>query len=515
MAESTPRPIDNILDKAFLVARHMEHRDIKPFHLLKTIVDDTNASNFLAEQGFPINDVRTAVDTICQDLERDGSNNGFSSLFEKHAQNMSYDEFTIYICRMAQKLADKRKNPSPGYLEMLYFLNADGDEASKTAIRHFTGITFDDIIHMIGRPSNKIESPAEEPQVLSPEQLQEKRHKIIHMDEIMKKNIIGQDAAITLLHKALKRNLAGLKAPNKPQGTFLFPGPTGVGKTEVAKQLAELQGVELVRIDMSELMEKHSVSKLIGSPPGYMGCDEKSIFESTVGKHKDCVLLLDEVEKAHPEVFNILLQVMDNGEVTCSNGEKVSFRNTTIIMSSNAGAEEATAPKKTFSMIPAEDESSNETDSYKTAVNGIFRPEFRNRLDAVVPFDVLSKPDMVKIAGIMIERLNTLEAAQSYDLNFKATPETLTALVDISYDPTMGARPLERAINEQIKDVLADYILDGNLSEAEITIGHDGNEFTFHQTAKPRQRASTNDNFQESEHYTDNGAPYMNGAPAL
>ena len=268
--------------------------------------------------------------------------------------------------------------------------------------------------------------------------------------------VFGQDEAITKLSTAIKLARAGLREPNKPIGCYLFSGPTGVGKTEVTKQLADIMGVHLERFDMSEYMERHAVSRLIGAPPGYVGFDQGGLLTDAVDQHPHCVLLLDEIEKAHPDLFNILLQVMDNGTLTDSNGKKVDFRNVILVMTTNAGAADAQKEAIGFGR-------GKKTDEADKAVEKLFTPEFRNRLDAVIPFAPLSAESISRVVEKFVLQLE----AQLIDrgVTFELTPDATAWLADRGYDSRFGARPLGRVIQEHIKKPLADQILFGELKK--------------------------------------------------
>ena len=272
----------------------------------------------------------------------------------------------------------------------------------------------------------------------------------------LKRVVFGQDRAIEALSSAIKLSRAGLREPEKPIGNYLFTGPTGVGKTEVAKQLANTLGVELLRFDMSEYMEKHTVSRLIGAPPGYVGFDQGGLLTDGVDQHPHCVLLLDEMEKAHPDVYNILLQVMDNGKLTDHNGRTVDFRNVVLIMTSNAGASEQAKEALGFGRSRREGEDT-------AAVERQFTPEFRNRLDAVISFAPLPKETILQVVEKFVLQLE----AQLLDRNvqIELMPEAAEWLGEKGYDEKMGARPLGRVIQENIKKPLAEELLFGNLTK--------------------------------------------------
>jgi ATP-dependent Clp protease ATP-binding subunit ClpA len=274
------------------------------------------------------------------------------------------------------------------------------------------------------------------------------------LEASLKRVVFGQDKAIESLASAIKLARAGLREPEKPIGNYLFTGPTGVGKTEVAKQLADTLGVQLLRFDMSEYMEKHTVSRLIGAPPGYVGFDQGGLLTDGVDQHPHCVLLLDEMEKAHPDVYNILLQVMDNGKLTDHNGRTVDFRNVVLIMTSNAGAAEQAKNALGFGRERREGED-------MAAVERTFSPEFRNRLDAVIPFAPLPKEVILRVVEKFVLQLE----AQLMDRNvqIELLPEAAEWLGEKGYDDKMGARPLGRIIQENIKKPLAEELLFGKL----------------------------------------------------
>jgi ATP-dependent Clp protease ATP-binding subunit ClpA len=277
-----------------------------------------------------------------------------------------------------------------------------------------------------------------------------------NLEHDLKTLVFDQDNAINILGDAIKLSRAGLRDADKPIGCFLFSGPTGVGKTEVARQLAKTMGVELARFDMSEYMERHSVSRLIGSPPGYVGFDQGGLLTDKVDQQPHCVLLLDEIEKAHPDIYNILLQVMDYGKLTDNNGKTVDFRNVILIMTTNAGAAE-------LAKAPIGFERSARVDEDKEAINKMFTPEFRNRLDAIVPFKALAQETMVRVVDKFIAQLEVQLTEKNVAIVL--SDEAREWLATKGYDPSMGARPLTRVIQEHVKKPLAEEILFGGLNE--------------------------------------------------
>ena len=291
------------------------------------------------------------------------------------------------------------------------------------------------------------------------------------LEKTLHKRVIGQEEAVTAVAKAVRRGRVGLKDPNRPIGSFLFLGPTGVGKTELSKALAEaLFGDEnaMIRVDMSEYMEKHSVSKMIGSPPGYVGHDDGGQLSEQVRRHPYSVVLFDEIEKAHPDVFNILLQVLDDGHITDSQGRKVDFRNTVIIMTSNAGAQAIIDPKR-LGFVTKEDKGVDYKRMKSNVMNEIklvFRPEFLNRIDEIIVFHSLGSDEMKKITGLMCKEI-TKRAKEQLNITLTIRDSVKKHIVETGTDQKYGARPLRRAIQNQLEDALADAILSGEIKSGD------------------------------------------------
>ena len=286
-----------------------------------------------------------------------------------------------------------------------------------------------------------------------------------HLADNLKTKVFGQDQAIDALASAIKMARSGLKQPDKPIGSFLFAGPTGVGKTEVARQLAALLDLPLLRFDMSEYMERHAISRLIGSPPGYVGFEQGGLLTESISKQPYCVLLLDEIEKAHPDIFNVLLQVMDYAKLTDNNGRSADFRNVILIMTTNAGAAELARPDFGFTGQRAQADS-------MAIIEKNFTPEFRNRLDAIIPFAALKQEVIAKVVDKFLLVLEQQLLAKQVVVQF--TPSLHRFLAENGFDATMGARPMQRLIQDCIRKVLADELLFGRLSEGgEVTIDYD------------------------------------------
>jgi ATP-dependent Clp protease ATP-binding subunit ClpA len=274
------------------------------------------------------------------------------------------------------------------------------------------------------------------------------------LEKNLKLVVFGQDPAIEALASSIKLSRAGLKEGEKPIGSYLFAGPTGVGKTEVSRQLAKIMGVELVRFDMSEYMERHTVSRLIGAPPGYIGFDQGGLLTEAVVKNPHCILLMDEIEKAHPDVFNLLLQVMDHGTLTDNNGRKADFRNVVLVMTTNAGAQEMSRASIGFTQ---QDHASDSTEVLKRA----FTPEFRNRLDSIIQFAALD-PDVIRtvVDKFMVELQVQLDDKK---VSLHVDEDAIDWFVANGYDKSMGARPMLRLVQTKIKKPLAEDILFGKL----------------------------------------------------
>ncbi|MBZ4201083.1 MAG: ATP-dependent Clp protease ATP-binding subunit ClpA [Methylotenera sp.] len=309
------------------------------------------------------------------------------------------------------------------------------------------------------------------------------------LERDLKAVVFGQNKAIEVLSSAVKMARSGLGQTNKPIGNFLFSGPTGVGKTEVAKQLAYIMGIELIRFDMSEYMERHAVSRLIGAPPGYIGFEQGGLMTEAVNKHPYCVLLLDEIEKAHPDIFNVLLQVMDHGTLTDNNGRKADFRNATIIMTTNAGAENLSKSNMGFT-------SAKQAGDEQADIKRLFSPEFRNRLDATVSFAALSQDIIIRVVDKFLIQLED----QLHDKKVEATfsDALKTYLGKKGFDPLMGARPMARLIQDTIRKALADELLFGKLANGgAVHVDIDENEqvqliFSNDATAAPASMATAN-----------------------
>jgi ATP-dependent Clp protease ATP-binding subunit ClpB len=311
--------------------------------------------------------------------------------------------------------------------------------------------------------------------------LQSEREKLLHLEEELHKRVVGQDTAIEAISDAIRRSRAGLQDENRPIGSFIFLGTTGVGKTELAKALAEFlfnSDTAMVRIDMSEYQERHSVSRLIGAPPGYVGYDESGQLTEAVRRKPYSVVLLDEIEKAHPDVFNILLQVLDDGRLTDNKGRVVDFKNTIIIMTSNIGSH---IIQEQFAKLTDDNREEVVEDTRKEVMDLLkktIRPEFLNRIDEVIMFTPLTKEEIHDIVGLMF--LHVRKMLERNNIHVEISDHAVTRLAEIGYDPQFGARPLKRVIQKEVLNALSKMILAGKISSEE-TIGIDfaDDQFTF------------------------------------
>lgn len=313
---------------------------------------------------------------------------------------------------------------------------------------------------------------------------EEESQRLLHLEEVLHKRVIGQDEAVKALAKAVRRGRVGLKDPNRPIGSFLFLGPTGVGKTELSKALAEaLFGDEnaMVRIDMSEYMEKHSVSRMVGSPPGYVGYEEGGQLSEKVRRNPYSVVLFDEIEKASPEVFNILLQVLDDGHITDGQGRKVDFKNTVIIMTSNAGARSIAAPKRLgFTSVETPEQSYEMMKkSVMDEIKTIFKPEFLNRIDDIIVFHPLEKEEITRIVRLLTDVM-AKRVKENMNITVSFTKKAIEKIAEEGYDKAYGARPLRRAIQSKIEDAFAEEYLLGNIKAGDkVSVGLKTNGFSF------------------------------------
>ena len=377
---------------------------------------------------------------------------GLKSRFEEHHSVKYSSAAIISAAELAAKFINDRHLPDKA-IDVIDEAGAAQRILPKSRQKKLIGKTeIEEIVAKIARiPSQHVSS--------------DDRSTLKSLDRDLKTVVFGQDKAIEALTRAIKMSRSGLGNPQKPIGSFLFSGPTGVGKTEVARQLAYCMGIELIRFDMSEYMERHAVSRLIGAPPGYVGFDQGGLLTEAVTKKPHAVLLLDEIEKAHPDIFNILLQVMDHGTLTDNNGRKADFRNIVIIMTTNAGAE---ALQKTTMGFTSSKQIGDEMGEIKR----LFTPEFRNRLDATISFAALDTEVILRVVEKFLMQLEGQLHEKKVEAIF--TDSLKTWLAEHGFDPLMGARPMARLIQDTIRSALADELLFGRLaSGGRVTIDLD------------------------------------------
>ena len=397
-----------------------------------------------------LDDLRTAKETAIENQN-----------FDRAAQ-LRQDELTLKaeLNRQQQKMASRTAAKGD------YRLKVTGEDVAKV-VAEWTGV-----------PLTQLKKSESE--------------RLVNLERVLHRRVIGQEEAVSAVAKAIRRARSGLKDPNRPIGSFMFLGPTGVGKTELAKALAEAMfGSEdnMIRIDMSEYMEKYSTSRLIGAAPGYVGYDEGGQLTEKVRQHPYSVVLLDEAEKAHPDVFNLLLQVLDDGYLTDAKGRKVDFRNTIIIMTSNLGATQLQDEKEVgFGAKDLSHDYNAMAAAIKQQLKLHFRPEFLNRIDETIIFHSLNKKELHQIVKLMAGDLSTRIAEQG--INLKITPAAIDEIAKIGYNPAYGARPLRRALQDHVEDSLSTALLDGQIKVGDdVTIGAHRGQLTMKiknsNTAKP------------------------------
>lgn len=428
-----------ISDEAIEAAVNLSVRYIGDRFLPDKAIDlvDEAASKLRIDSFTPTPDIRELENRV-KAAEREKEEAIVGEDYEKAAHARDEEK------KLRAELDEKRKASSPAQSSNELTVTADDIADVVTA---WTGI-----------PVKKLASEEEE--------------RLLNLDKILKKRIIGQDEAVEAVARAIRRGRMGLKDPKRPIGSFIFLGPTGVGKTELTKALAEVMfGDEnaMIRIDMSEYMEKHSVSKLIGSPPGYVGYEEGGQLTEKIRRHPYSVVLFDEIEKAHPDVFNILLQILEDGRLTDSQGRKVDFKNTVIIMTSNVGASSITSNSRPLGFSAEEKSDTDDYERMKQAVSeslkSTFKPEFLNRLDEIIIFNKLSDENIKQIASLMLEEVKKRINALGIQISF--SDEVVAYLAKEGFDPVYGARPLRRAIVRKVEDTFSEEMLAGNVREGD------------------------------------------------
>jgi len=447
-------PFFRILTSAFQYALEKGHPQITPFEVLISLINDPEAAKFFEES--PLD-----FEALCASVAEMKA--FYEELVGEQMQDVEIPEGkrvipiylpqTVGVCAAARDMA--MKSGHPGYAEILDFIARSGDEHVFESITN-AGIRIQEI-HELVENQGKIKTQFNEKTVDEVEQLK-------NLEAFLKSRVFDQDEAVEALVKSIKRAKAGLKEPDKPVGSFLFTGPTGSGKTELAIQTAEGLGYDFLRFDMSEYSEKHNVARMIGAPPGYIGYDKGGELTQKVAQNPKCVILLDEIEKAHPDVFNALLQIMDAGRMTDGQGNTIDFSQAIIIMTSNAGAHRERRQAFGFAASNPQNIEDQERADYDKAIKMLFSPEFRNRLDGVITFKRLSQETVKLVAEKFLSDMNEYMLAPK-GVDLVVTPSALDQLAGQGFDDEMGARPMKRTISEVIKNYLADEMLFGSLKD--------------------------------------------------
>ena len=441
-----------ITDEALQAAAELSHRYIADRFLPDKAIDLIDeASSRMRLQTLTAPPALKELEDRLEMLEKEKAEAINHQNFEKAAKYR--DEETSLKAELEEKKAEWEKNSAANHKQI-------GKEEIAAILSDWTGI-----------PVKSLQ--------------EEESHKLLHMEELLHKRVVGQDEAVKAIAKAIRRGRVGLADPKRPTGSFLFLGPTGVGKTELSKALAEaLFGDEdaMIRVDMSEYMEKHSVSRMVGSPPGYVGYDEGGQLTDKVRRKPYSVILFDEIEKAHPDVFNILLQIMEDGMLTDSQGRRVNFKNTIIIMTSNIGARLITDQKKAlgFSSDTNQIEADYQSirDKVMNELKKAFRPEFLNRIDDIIVFQPLSHEAIEQISRNMLEQLSKRLAQRHITVSY--SDAAVSQLANVGFDPVYGARPLRRAITSHVEDLIAEQMLEQKIKEGDhITVDYHDNAFTI------------------------------------
>jgi ATP-dependent Clp protease ATP-binding subunit ClpC len=447
--EQAIRIINGLTDNAVVAAVELSDRYISDRYLPDKAIDVIDESGARA---------RLSVSTVPNELRE----------IEKKVEEAAKEKEAAILAQEFEKAARLRDKER----ELRHQIKDMKKDWSEARSERAASVNADDIAEVIskmtGIPVAKLEEKESE--------------KLLRMEDELKKSIVGQDEAVRAIAKAVRRNRAGLRDPRRPIGSFIFLGPTGVGKTELARVLARFLFDDedaLIRIDMSEFMEKFNVSRLVGAPPGYVGYEEGGQLTEKVRRKPYSVVLLDEIEKAHPDVFNILLQVLDDGQLTDSMRRKVNFKNTVLIMTSNLGARQIRGAG-TLGFQKADEATTY--DRMKTVVldevKKTFNPEFLNRIDEITVFRALDLEDMHKIVRILLDQVETRLKRKSIRLKF--APEAVEFLIEKGFDPSLGARPLKRTIQRYVEDPLAELVLRGAVHEnAEVEVGRKGEEISF------------------------------------
>ncbi|MFP4314261.1 MAG: AAA family ATPase [Alphaproteobacteria bacterium] len=479
-----------LLEVARKYVDEKKHGIVEPFHILIALVHDPDAKTFLENLDFPFESLKEEVEKV-----RPAFDHRKTEKFENFYKDVKGDATPVFsqdvmgIIRSANQFCLSLDRDYVGYTEMLFFLRNMGDDNCGYLLgdgADYESDYLDDLILQDGAewtPHMKIVPKASEDFKKASNDNDEgsRREKILKLGDFLKSKIFDQDEPIDQIHGAMKLAEAGMKEEDSTLGNYLLNGPTGVGKTELAKQIAKRLDMEFVRIDMSEYMERHSVNKLIGAPPGYVGYQAGGVLTDPVQeafeKGKEVLVLMDEVDKAHPKVFNVLLQVMDDARLTNGKGETTDFRKTLLLMTSNIGEHEAALQKEKqpmgFRTLSEEHKEVAQDSVQERAIRESFSPEFRNRLDGVFRFNPLSDEAIAKIAQKFIDEMHELPGAKKNNLTFEVSDRAMQKFIEDGHDPAMGARPMKRLIKTEFREKVAELILEDNIRDMHLEIDYD------------------------------------------
>ena len=476
----------SLLQRAMDQANEVGHELTKPFHLLIAMANDAETSEKLNEIGVPVDKLKEGIEQVYGDFINDARSKSLTTIGNAHFEN----RLTL-IWDSAEKMLNKYgRSPETQVMGLLMLLEDQGDAYTDHVMSNHLNLEENALQKLFIETVNKNAKakPNSGAQVILDEDGNIKKidkEKILGLDVSLKQTVFFQDDAIDALRSSFVIAAAGLKKPNKPLASYMFVGPTGVGKTEVSKQLSDTLGIPLIRLDMSEFGNSADIPKLLGGGPQWVGFEQEGLLTASVDKHPHCVLLLDEIEKADPDVFNILLQVMDNGNLTDAHSKEIDFRNVILIMTSNAGAKEATQE-----VIGFGDRRNKNGADYDAALRRLFSPEFRNRLTDTITFENLPKAAIPMILRKQIAELNTLEGCVDNNLEIRVSDDVLKKITEDIYNSEQNGRVAERAVEKFISKPLAEKILLG-LSDSFIDVTYD--EHTAQLTTQTRNVEIAND----------------------
>lgn len=493
---SEKRPKDNLTTRlvreATRICENGKNGIVKPYHLLLAIVQDPDAGIFLENLDFDFGRLKRAIDFAQIELDT------YPHMDDEQAAVISTD--VMGIIQSAERFSNHQDRPWAGYAEILFCLKNMGDDDTVYILDRVMDMDDDALdkllLHELSEwtPHMKIvPKTSREFNKASNDNKKSRRQAIMHLADNIKKVVFDQDEPVDQICDALKLGEAGMKEEDSTLGNFLLNGPTGVGKTEICKQIAGHLDMEFVRLDMSEYMERHTVSRLIGAPPGYVGHDSAGLLTGPIIKaneeNRPVLLLLDEMEKAHPRIYDILLPVMDAARLTDTKGNVADFKNVLLVMTSNIGEHEASLQDDKepigFGRSKEQYNSASKGDIQDNAVRETFTPEFRNRLDGVFRLNPLSAETVKKIARKFINEMHDLPASKKFNLGFDVSESALAKFVEDGHDPKMGARPMKRLIKKEFRQKVAELILTEGVSNEHIVIDYDPAEGKYRLDRNP------------------------------